>query len=361
MSNEKTYKDLIAFHPGSFVEDVIEDLNITQKEFANRLGTTEKTLSKLINGEIRLSSDLANQLSKLTGLKVGTWLAVQKKYDEKLIEINNIQTEDEKRICNNIDFNYFKKNGFVEKRKYKLKEKIEKLREILNISSLCYLAEFNTRVSFRNSSKRFSEKAIINANVMLEIASNEARGKMERKLNKELLNNHLSEIKNMTLQEVSTFYPRLEELLFECGIVLIGLPGLKNANINGATKKFRNGSVLLLVSDKGKDLDKFWFSFIHELAHIINNDINYSYELSEYEERESYADKYARDFYIPEDKFNDFILDGNFSRLEICDFARELGIHPGIVVGRMQNDKIIGYDRFNILKAQAKFTYNADC
>ena len=33
------YKDLIAFHPGQYVEDLIEDYNVTQKEFAERFGS----------------------------------------------------------------------------------------------------------------------------------------------------------------------------------------------------------------------------------------------------------------------------------------------------------------------------------
>ena len=32
MSSKLMYENLIAFHPGSYVEDIIEDLNITQKE-----------------------------------------------------------------------------------------------------------------------------------------------------------------------------------------------------------------------------------------------------------------------------------------------------------------------------------------
>ncbi len=39
--NVQNYRDLIAFHPGSYVEEIIEDLNISQEEFAIRLGTTQ--------------------------------------------------------------------------------------------------------------------------------------------------------------------------------------------------------------------------------------------------------------------------------------------------------------------------------
>lgn len=85
--NEVMYRDLIAFHPGSYVEEIVEDLNITQKEFAHRLGTSAKTVSKLINGEESISKDIANKLSKLTGISIETWLNLQNSYDIKLIEI----------------------------------------------------------------------------------------------------------------------------------------------------------------------------------------------------------------------------------------------------------------------------------
>ena len=37
MSKEVVYQELIAFHPGSYVEDIIGEMNITQAEFADLL------------------------------------------------------------------------------------------------------------------------------------------------------------------------------------------------------------------------------------------------------------------------------------------------------------------------------------
>lgn len=80
--NEKVYNNTIVFHPGSYIEDIIDDMGITQSEFAKKLNITEKTLDKLINGLIPLSEDLAEKLSKLTGTSVKLWLNLQQKYDE---------------------------------------------------------------------------------------------------------------------------------------------------------------------------------------------------------------------------------------------------------------------------------------
>ena len=52
MSNKIVeYKNLIAFHPGQYVEELIKEYNVTQKEFAERLGISEIKVGKLVNGE----------------------------------------------------------------------------------------------------------------------------------------------------------------------------------------------------------------------------------------------------------------------------------------------------------------------
>lgn len=360
MSKETTYKELIAFHPGTYVEDILENLNITQKEFARRLNTTEKSISKLINGEDNLSKEMAYKLSKLTGISINTWMNLQNEYDKKLLEINEKQLEDEIEVCQQIDFNYFKKHGFVEDRKFSLNEKIESLRSILNVANLTYLREFNMNVSYRNT-REFEEKSIINSNVMLEVASNIARNKTKKKLDREKLRKYLPEIRKMTKQDPSVFYPKLKEMLLECGIVLVALPNLKNASINGATKKFKNGSVLLLISDKNKSSDVFWFSIIHEISHILDGDFYSDYEDRDiYEKKELKADKFARDFFIKEEQYEKFIKHGDFSEKAIVSFSLNLGIHPSILLGRLQKDGKVPYNHYFKLKTQYSVVLNKD-
>ena len=64
MSNVKEYKDIVAFHPGYYIADIIDDMEISQNEFATRMGTTVETLSKLINGQANISNDIMAQLSR---------------------------------------------------------------------------------------------------------------------------------------------------------------------------------------------------------------------------------------------------------------------------------------------------------
>ena len=70
-----------------YVEELIEEYNVMQKEFAERLGISEMKLGKLVNGEESISNDIARKLAKITNISMITWLNLQSIYDVKIAEI----------------------------------------------------------------------------------------------------------------------------------------------------------------------------------------------------------------------------------------------------------------------------------
>lgn len=95
MSCIKKYKDITAFHPGYYVEEAIQDMKISQSDFAKRLGIPERTLSLFINGQIDISYKLAERLSMVLGTNIKFWFNLQRTYNNKLLEIiraKNIET-----------------------------------------------------------------------------------------------------------------------------------------------------------------------------------------------------------------------------------------------------------------------------
>ena len=47
MSSYVEYHDKIAFHPGYYIKEIVEESGLTQEDFAKRLGTTPKNLCVL--------------------------------------------------------------------------------------------------------------------------------------------------------------------------------------------------------------------------------------------------------------------------------------------------------------------------
>ena len=94
MSEAIAYEDLVAFHPGTYVNDIIEEMELTPADFARRLNTSTKLLGELLRGQASLTKELAEKLSRVTGVSLGTWLNLQRSYAEKVLEIQRAKAAD---------------------------------------------------------------------------------------------------------------------------------------------------------------------------------------------------------------------------------------------------------------------------
>ena len=359
MSNKIEYNDLFAFHPGYYISEIIDDMEITQAEFAKRMGTTEKTLSKLVNGHINLSNDLAKNLSTMLGSSVGVWLNLQQKYDEKLIEIKERESLDEQgKIMKMIDYSYFENNIGLPPAK-NMSEKIKNLCACLMISDLRILTQQDFLVNYRTGIKNVQEKNIVNSQAWLQIALNCAKQMNVDSFDANKLKGFLPEIRSMTLQEPNQFIPRLREIFSSCGVAFVLLPHLKNSGINGAVKWFGNNQVVLALNDRRCNADTFWFSLFHEIKHVLQQKVTkvfISGNNDDFSDMDSLlekdADTFASNYLIPLNEYEKWHPNKYVTDDEILSFAKKIGIHPGVVAGRLQHDNVIPQNRCSKLKVK---------
>ena len=69
-----------------------------------------------------------------------------------------------------------------------------------------------------------------------------------------------------------------------------------------------------------------------------------------YRRSEELADQFAKDLLIAPQDYQRFVDEGCFDKQAIKKFADEIGIHPSIALGRLQNDEYLCYDQFRDLK-----------
>ena len=111
MSNYIEYNDKVAFHPGYYIKELVEESGLTQEDFAKRLDTTPKNLSVLIRGEQSLSSEIAMKLSRMLGTSIDYWLNLQAKYDSLVMQFKSEQElSSEREIFKCLDYTYFRNN-----------------------------------------------------------------------------------------------------------------------------------------------------------------------------------------------------------------------------------------------------------
>ena len=353
MSNYIEYNDTIAFHPGYYLKELVDDSGLTQEDFAKRLGTTPKNLSILIRGEQSLSIDIATKLSRMLGTTIAYWLNLQQAYDEKLAEIQSEEElKREREVFKLIDYKYFRDHFKLPDLPRRVDEQIKCVREFLSISSLTVLEEKNLAVNFRSYSENLSRSNTVNANSMVQIGINQTIKMEISKYNKKKFEKAVSFALTQTGNH-SGFLPVIKEAFGEAGVALVALPNLKNSGINGATKRV-DGKIMLMVNDRRHYADTFWFTLFHEIGHILNGDLGVSF----HDEAEDEADRYARMKLIPQEPYEQFIKQhGFYDESVICQFAREIDRDPGIVLGRLLRDKLVSETDMR-LKNALRHTYN---
>lgn len=357
MSKVNEYKDIVAFHPGYYIADIIDDMEISQAEFATRMGTTAKTLSQLINGQANISNDLAKKLSMMLGTSVELWLNLQNIYDQKLIEIQQAKDIDaQAELAKEIDYKYFVDVVGLPIVK-SINDKVANLCKFFKIADLRIMLQPDFLVNFRSSSSRNSEKNIINSRAWIQTAMNISKSIETKPYNAEKLKGYLPELRSMTVKEPDDFLPRMREIFAECGIAFVLLPHLKNSGVNGAVKWVTEDRVVLAMNNRGLDADKFWFSLFHEIKHVLQEKSRTVFISSTVEEMmninqslEIEADKFATNYLISPEDYRKLAPSKYISDDEIVEFAKTIGIHPGIVAGRLQHEGIIPQYRCSKLK-----------
>jgi len=346
--NNIEYKNIIAFHPGYFVSEVIDDMEITQEEFATRLGTTPKTVSKLLSGQINLSNDLAQKLSAMLGTSSEVWLNLQKTYDQKKLEIDKAKVIDEQTaVIDLIEYKFFVDKGLLPPAR-RSDEKIINLCSYLKVANLSAFGEHDFLVNFRTGVAQVQTKNLINAQIWIQTAMNIAKETPVKVFNAGLLRDYIPEIRQMTLQTPEIFLPRLRSIFCECGVSFILLPHLKNSGINGAVRWIGAEKVILAMNDRRSYADTFWFSLFHEIEHVLQQKLKTTFisaniqEMMQTDEMlEQEADAFAQEVLIPGEAYSKFAVKTYYSEAEVIAFAQSIRIHPGIVVGRMQHDSLL--------------------
>ena len=300
MSNIKEYKDIVAFHPGYYIADIIEDMEMSQAEFAQRMGTTAKTLSQLINGQANISNDLAKKLSAMLGTSIEIWQNLQNTYDQKLIEIQQVKDIDAQiELAKMIDYKYFVDVAGLPPTK-NINDKVTNLCNFFKVADLRIMLQPDFLVNFKSSLSYNSEKNLINSRAWIQTAINISKGIETKPYNAEKLKGYLAELKDMIGDEPNVFLPRMREIFAECGVAFVLLPHLKNSGVDGAVKWVTEDRVVLAMKDRSLASNKFWFSVFHEIKHVLQQKIKTVFISSSIEEKidinsklEIEADKFA--------------------------------------------------------------------
>lgn len=341
-------KTFIATPPGKSIKEQLKNRKMSQKEFAKRMNLSEKHISALINGEVQLTPDVALRLEMVLGVPARFWSKLEAIYREKIVKANEEnEMEEDIKLLKKYPYKEMTKHDWIENKKTP-KEKVFQLRQFFEVVKLSALDEsLLPNIACRKLGE--GDKTYSALITWAQKAKLEAREIETKKVNINKLKKFLPTIREMTTQDPSVFCPKLQEGLSECGIALVFLPHFNGSFLHGAS--FYDGNKIVIgMTVRGKDADKFWFSLFHELGHVILGHLKNLKGTTK--EDESKADLFAQNTLIPEENFKLFISKQKPNKKSILEFSKEMDIDPGIILGRLQKEKIILYSLYNDLKTK---------
>lgn len=344
------YNPDIAIHPGETLRDELEFLNLTQVELSNRTGLSEKHISQIINGVEPITSETALKLERAIGTPATFWNNLQKNYDLNAARINSVKkiykevVEAKKFKC----YSDLVELGFVEDSK-NWNIKTENLLKFFGVNSLSYIQKTES-VAFRQAKGKFDARSLA---AWLRCGELEANKMEVQEFDKNEVQKLIPQIKKLTLHP-KEFGNKLRELCLAAGIAVVYTPYFKNTRVNGSARWIGNKAVIQL-NTKGAYSDVFWFTFFHELGHILLHGvkekfIDYANKIRDQKEKE--ADKLAAETLIPSTEYKKLIENQPLQLRMINDFAESNGIGMSIVLGRLAHEGVVNWKTIARLRSR---------
>lgn len=337
---------------------------MTQREFAVRVGVSTKHLNQLTKGIVSLSPDVAERLESVTGIRARFWNRLEADYQSTRQRLR--VTRDAQAFgawCRSLPVNDLVKRGQIPQDPSDKASRWEQLLAFFGVASLDAWAELYEKpaAAFRQT-KAFEAKvgAVASWLRLGELAAQEVKC---APFNKGGLEEAIPRLRELTILPPQEFEPELVRICAQNGVAVVFVKEIAGCRSSGATRWLSPSKAVVQLSLRYKTDDQFWFTVFHELAHVLRHgkrEVHVEPEGKTSEDpQEREADTFASEVLIPS-RYRTR-LSALKSLPDVQRFAREIGVAPGIVVGRLHHEGRWPHSwgnglkrRFELVDAQAE-------
>ena len=262
-------KTFTAVPPGMTIKEVLEDHHMTQKELAARLGLSEKHISKLINGEVPLTQDVAIRLERVLDIEASFWNGLEAAYRESILKVEYENSIDEE-INFAKPFGYAKlaRLGIVPETK-KAAEQVNNLQKFFEVASLKNVADEMIMPLVYENIKDMEPDKKSAIYTLVQITKGRARFVEVNPYNAELLETFIPKIKDLSSEPLIGVKEPLKDMLAACGVIIVYLPIIDNITSTCITYSKGNSIVLGIPTE---DSDAFWTLLGEALQNLVERD-----------------------------------------------------------------------------------------
>ncbi len=371
MDSNTSFEPMSVPHPGETVQEYLDFLEWSQRDLARRTGLTPKTISEICNGKAPITPTTALAFEKAFQRPAHLWLNLQRQYDEaearRREQAKSFEWEDWVR-------------HFPLKEMRQLQFSLPEGRSDADVllgffgvtspeswASVWHASDVRYR---QTRTFKAREEAIAAWVRETEIV---ARGLELAEFDAARVRGVIETLRHLTRQRIDEVMEPVQELCAKVGVAVVLVPALRSTGISGCARWLTDRRALIGLTLRYKTDDQFWFTFFHELGHLLlhrgkrpfvvdNAEADLSDRVvdPEMQQIETEANRFSADTLIPPGSLGAFLRAGEFTSESIHEFSATLGVGPGIVVGRLQHEGVLAAHQGNTLKQKLNWGFKED-
>lgn len=337
--------------PGVFIEEELKERKWSQLDLAEVLGRSPRLVNELITGKRSITPETAKGLSEAFGTDAELWMNL-----ESLYQLSKVKRQDDGVARRAQLFSAFPVREMTRRGWIKNSDNLNVLeKDFLKFFNIKNISDTPSINSYLRKSGSYKEDLSIDQKAWLFRVFRLCEKQKVPAFSVRKLDTALAELKlNLDKSDLR----EIPKILNNAGIHFLIVETLPGNKIDGVCFWVNNGkNPVIALTLRADRIDSFWFTLLHECAHIkykhgqqeIVPDTNLvgrdAEKTSEKPEAEKQADYFASEFIIDEEALIDFAekVSPYFSKRRISEFADELCVHPGLVVGQLQYREYIPY------------------
>jgi HTH-type transcriptional regulator/antitoxin HigA len=333
--------------PGDTIEEILQRKGWSQRDFAVVLDRPVQAINEIIAGKKAITPETAMAFADALGNSANYWLQLEGLYRLDLLRSKRnsgqeSSVERRARLFSKAPVSELIKRRWIDADLSDLDQTEKAVCDFLSIKSLD-----------EDPDGFLARKSASGEHTAAQIAwgcraRNIAKTMRSGRYSKDRLLTLIKELPSWSQSDVDT--KKVPGALASVGVRLVFVEHLAGTRIDGGATRLGEVPVIAL-SLRYDRVDWFWFTLLHELAHVIEHERSLDTQLvgndaqdggSEMEER---ANSQATEWLVPAEQLQSFVrsVKPYFSRSAILNFAQRCRVHPGIIVGQLQKRGEIPY------------------
>jgi HTH-type transcriptional regulator/antitoxin HigA len=328
------------FPPGEFLADELEARGWTQTEFAEIINRPQKLVNDIVNAKRSITPETAADFAAAFSTSAQFWMNLETAWQLSKVPARDDSIARSAKLRERFPVREMCRRGWI-----KAGESASELEQ--NVLQFFGLVSVEDPIEFRHAARRNYKRDVTAHQWAWILRVYQLASSLHTPAFSEAtLRAKISDLEKLMIEpEEIRHIPRI---LMECGVRFVIVEPIHGSEIQGVCFWINdNRSPVIGLTLKGDQIDKFWFDFWHEIAHVLNGDgkgsliIDDDFDESKTaadDEIEINANRAAAGHCVPLGAMRDFILrhDPMFSEKSMLGFAKIVRRHPGIVAGQIQ-------------------------